>query len=315
MKRIVLMIVLALAPVATASPKGPGIVLLELDGQIVQTVASATGGFPFGNVITEPPSAPYFLQKRILIPDYEPITLTVSPLMSVALHEWVRESWMLKAQSKSGAIIYADAAGNITGRLEFSHALVLETTVPLLDASSKAPIWLELKLQPEATRYVNGTGKVPTGIFDPPDVRAFRLQIKDLDASSTARTESFTVAAPVSTSSLPHTMSRMNFPSIRFTVPESAAGAFRSYLQSSVVDGVNGSSAEKVGALTMLASDLTTVVLQIDLNHMGIYRVAPEPATTPAAQRWVVDFYVEEMVLRVKGIPLPGDGPIVAPNP
>jgi hypothetical protein len=57
-----------------------------------------------------------------------------------------------KHSRKDGSIVTCAPTGNPSSRLDFFHALVTEVGFPALDAGSKDPLFMTIKLAPETTR-------------------------------------------------------------------------------------------------------------------------------------------------------------------
>lgn len=84
-----------------------GPVALELDGQMVDFLQSAEGGFPKAAVITEPAGPSPFVKKHIGPPKYEEITLQCDPVMSKPLFDWVAATLAGTLVRQNGFIVKA----------------------------------------------------------------------------------------------------------------------------------------------------------------------------------------------------------------
>jgi hypothetical protein len=154
---------------------------LNLDGAPCGFVKSVDGGGIAAEVIHEPSGPSQFVKKNIGPLKYEDVTLQVGLSMAKAVYDWIAADYRLEARSTR----------------EFFNALITETTIPAMDASSKEPAYLTLKLAPEYTRFKRASGKV-TGadgkgrqkLWLPSN---FRLEIAGPDYKRVSRIEAFTV--------------------------------------------------------------------------------------------------------------------------
>jgi hypothetical protein len=305
---------LAIAPVPTASAEGQGSTrsyvstrhALTLDGTTIW-VASADGGTVTADVIVEPGGPDGVAKKRLGPTRYEDLALQLG-LEAKPLVEWVAASWTAAAPPKSGSVLTADFDFRITGERAFTNALVVETTVPALDASSREAAQLTVRLAPELIAIKPGSGEpVPRDVAARPRpwlASNFRLELDGVDGSRVMRIEPFTVgrrpmaAALGATREAARAVGPVQFPNLTVTFAHASAKSWADWHDSFVVKGVNGDAAEKNGAIVFFAPDRSTELGRVTLSNCGIVRLAPvSGADTDRSPRMTAEVYCERMAL------------------
>jgi hypothetical protein len=172
--------------------------------------------------------------------------------------------------------------------------LITETMIPALDAASKDAGYLTVRFQPEAIDVNPGGAKLSFVGPKPKLWRTsnFRLEIDGLDCTKVSNIDSFSVKREAS---------KTQFPNLAITLSEASAQTWSDWHESFVVNGNNDQSFEKSGALRFLAIDLKTELSRIDLNHLGIFRLARTMGGSSQVARVTGELYCEEMVLRQPG--------------
>src|SRR5262245_5412345 len=74
--------------------------------------------------------------------------------MKKAFYDWINDAIAGKHPKKDGTIVTATDTYTATARLAFSAALLSEIGFPALDASSKDPAQMTVRLSPRATHAV-----------------------------------------------------------------------------------------------------------------------------------------------------------------
>jgi hypothetical protein len=299
---------------------------LSLDGgKSIGMLKSAQGGQIFGEPVAEPSEGSLYAKKHIGNVKYSDITVQMGLSMPPAFYQWIADSWGFGAQKKSGALIGSDINRNAVKKLDFTNAFIQETTIPALDASSKDPAYLVLKLTPEST--LPGT---PSGVV--PSVSAsqkqwlpanFRLELGKLDTSRVSKIDSFTIkqtmAAPstdlgdvtfpeqalvVSVPEYELEPGKIDFPNLRVTIPEASAQSWIDWYESFVRGGNNSDDYEKSGSIKFLSSDLKTELARVDLFGVGIFNLTDERPLNGGdmISRLVAELYVEQMAFSFPGI-------------
>jgi hypothetical protein len=271
-----------------------GSFFLELEGQSVP-VKSIEGGAPVGVVLTAAPAAgAHFREKHLSGVRFEPIAIAASSRRARPLFDWITTAWQGTLVQKNGAVIGVDVNRKPRAKREFVNAVLVETTVPMLDGASKHPAEFTVRLAPERTRDVTPPTTLPPASFstrgDPPFLSAnFRLDIVGLDCTKVAKIDSFTVkqnpAAGVA-----------EFPNLRIELSAAAAGTWRTWFESFVIDGHSSATDEKSGSLSFLNANLTTVLATISFFNLGIFRLENAPADPG---RVVAELYCQRMELAI----------------
>ncbi|MEP7227512.1 MAG: hypothetical protein ABI785_09140, partial [Gemmatimonadales bacterium] len=195
---------------------------------------------------------------------------------------------------------------------EFTHALVLETTFPTLDASSKDPAYLTVKLASETIRLIPGSG-AQASITPAAHQKAwlpanFRLELPGLDVSKVPRIESFTVGQHMAEPAVGESRvsakeaGGIEFPSLKIAIPEVTAKTWVDWSDDFIVKGNSGDEKEKNGAIVFLDPSLKNELGRVNLINCGIAGLGPERqvANAEAVRRMVAELYCERMELVVK---------------
>ena len=273
-----------------------GSFFLELEGQSVP-VKSIEGGAPVGVVLTAAPAAgAHFREKHLSGVRFEPIAIAASSRRARPLFDWITTAWQGTLAQKNGAVIRVDVNGRPQAKREFVKAILVETTVPMLDGASNNPADFTVRLAPERTRDVTPpTTLPPTSPSTPGDApflsANFRLNIVGLDCTRVSKIDSFTVKH-----NLTPATGVPEFPNLRIELSAVSAGTWRTWFQSFVIDGHSSATDEKSGSLSFLNANLTTVLATINFHNLGIFRLENAPADP---SRVVAELYCERMELAI----------------
>ena len=274
---------------------------LELDGIVAGWVKSVEGGHATSDVVIEQLGPDYIQKKHISNLKYEDIKLDIGIGMSRAFWGWIESSLARKYNRKSGAIIAADYDYKEKSRLEFTDALITEVGMPALDGASKDPCYMTLKIAPETTRRVAGSGKP---IQAPPHTQKkwltsnFRLTLGDLDCTRVNKIEAITIKQKVIEDGTSNTILIGDVPNLGVTMPEGTWGnRFYDWADDFVIKGNNGDDKELRGRLEYLAPDLKSVLFYMDFAHVGVFKVAPDKWESGAEgiRRVKAEMYCEDI--------------------
>jgi hypothetical protein len=229
--------------------------------------------------------------------------------MDKSVYDWIAAAWSGKVLRRDGSIQAADYDMSIKSEREFFNALVTETTIPAMDASSKEPCYLTLRFAPELTRFKKASGKLTAKLSKGAQKTwlpaNFRLEVDGLDCTRVGKVDAFTVKQTV----LPDPIGEMRdyqkepgkleFPNLRVTLAESAAKTWLDWHEDFVIKGNCGDDQEKNGSLTFLSPDLKHELMRLDFFHLGIFRLAPEKPEPQAEgiKKLVAGLYCEWMEL------------------
>jgi len=264
--------------------------ILDLGGRSVPVKASE-GGARVGLVVTSAPSAgSIFSEKHLSGARYEPIVVTTSSNDTRPLFDWITTAWRGTVAKKNGAVIRADGNGTPRDKREFVNGVLIETTIPMLDGSSRNPADFTLRIAPELTRDVAPPTTLPISPVGRDQFMSsnFRLAINGLDCTRVSKIDSFTVKQKLSPNIV-------EYPNIRIELSAASVASWRTWFQSFVVDGHSSSTDEKAGTLSFLSPDLSRVLATISFFNLGIFRLETVPASEPS--RVVADLYCERMDL------------------
>jgi hypothetical protein len=266
--------------------------VLELEGQSLP-VKSIEGGAAVGVVVVSTPSAgSHFREKHLSGVRFEPIAIATSSRRPRRLFEWITTAWQGTLAQKNGAVIRVDVNGRPQAKREFVKAILVETTVPMLDGASNSTADFTVYFAPERTSDVTPpTTLPPSGSPTPGDAAFmssnFRLSIVGLDCTRVSKIDSFSVKQTPGTG-------LAEFPNLRIELSNVSAATWRTWFQSFLID--SSAANEKTGSLSFLNANLTTVLATINFFNLGIYRLENSPADP---NRVVAELYCERMELAI----------------
>ncbi len=281
--------------------------VLELNGQIVDFLKSAEGGFPRGEIVSTQIGSQAIVSKHLVAVRYSEIVLECQPELPGPLLSSVSAMTMLMPPRLNGTIITADMNRKELARLQFVNALIREVTIPACDASAKDAGYLTVKLQPESTTFLAGRGNsvsLPLAKQKSWNPTNFRLQIQGLEQACTAvrRIEPLTItpkvfeAATGDSRHMEYQSGPLEFSHLVFYLPESQAGPIYQWFDDFVVKGNNDQNRERPGFLELLSPDRSSVVLRLDFSHLGIFGFTPIRQGTMASLV-KVEMYCEQMTI------------------
>jgi hypothetical protein len=280
----------------------PSATALVIDKTNVGTLRSAAGGSAVGTVVTEGMGPENTVKKHVGAVGYEPLELELDLSLDRSLYDWIGAAWAGKAQPKSGALSTLDARGAGLTR-EFHNALISETIVPALDASSKEPAFITLILAPERVSSVASSGaKVAAGASKGAKswlASNFKLEIDGLDCSRVSRVEGLHFQQALTSS--PGTGrdpgkrgGSIELGNLRVTLSEAGADSWRNWHEDFVVKGNSSDKSERSGRVLLLAANLKDELARIELANLGIVALRPRPSAAGAGQL-EAELYVERM--------------------
>jgi phage tail-like protein len=273
---------------------------LELEGAGMGLLKSVAGGGVFAEVITITLGSDLLPRKHLGPAQYENFKVQLGLGLADAMYDWIEKSWTSSVQRKSGSIIVTDNKLRAQSRRDFSDALITETTIPAMDATSKEPAWLTLKLAAESIQSSKSTGKTigTVGKEKLFQSSGFRLEIDGLDCKRVSNIESFTVKRKVATAGPGGSLidqSRLEFPNLQITLAEAGADDWIEWADDFIINGNNSSTNEKNGTLFLLSPNLKTELARVKLFNLGICRLTPEITGPTAIRRLRTELYCERM--------------------
>ncbi len=278
--------------------------LLELNGVAAGIVPALSGGYPYAEVI-EFDSGDGLRKKRPGRTKYGNITLRAHAGMGEPLWSWISAMLSGKPLFKSGAVHNLDSSLTATNMIEFEDALITEVTFPTLDGGSKETAYLDIVITPSVTSLKPGKAKPPIEKKQKQWLTSnFRLNIGSLPASRVSKIDSFTIKQGFAEfdqgdgggRSIEPT--KIEFPNLSVTLSELDGAPWFAYLDSFVVQGRNGTGDEVSGTIEYLSPDLKTVLAQISLGGMGLFRLehtSSSDASTGKGRTLDAELYVNTM--------------------
>lgn len=280
---------------------------LTLEGVPLGMVQSADGGTATGQVVVETAGPDRIAAKHVAGVKHEQIVL-VTDLQSPLLNDWIAAAWKGTPLRKSGSIQAADYNYTIVSEREFTNALLVETTLPVLDGGSKEPARLTVKLAPEHTRLKPGSGAKTQSSAGAKVQKKwlasnFRFEMGGLDGSKVTKIDSFTVRQTVADNAVGEMRdyqkepAGIDFPNLRITLSTASSQTWADWHEDFVVKGNNGNDKERNGAIIFLGPTLKEELGRVNLFNCGIFRLAPERRNANSDQitRTTADLYCERM--------------------
>lgn len=297
-------------------------------GKFILTLSGIDAGFPFSvegggptsDVVSEKLAADHIIHKHLAGVKYDDISVTTT-ILAKPLVEWIAQSLSGQYTRKDGSVIMADYDYKPVSELNFFHALITEVTFPKLDATSKDAAKIIVKLSPEYTRLVAGSGTRIAGASKPDVPKKwlpsnFRFEMNGLDGSYVNSIESFTVSQKVVDNAVGELRdyekepAHLDIPNLKVTVAESHAQTWYAWLNDFVVQGNNSNDKERDGSIVYYSPNFQTELGRINLFGCGIFGLKPaksEIGTSAGARqspgdniaRVTADLYCERMELKV----------------
>ncbi len=166
-------------------------------------VKSIDGGGIRSDLVTQAVGGQAMTNKHLGKVSIEPFTIQVGMSMSSSFFDWIAKSWSGDVERKNGSVLTYDRNFNVVHEQEFKEALVLETTIPALDAASKdGSAYMTVKFQAESSKHkmnpemkrVKGKTPAKQKLWSPQN---FRFEVDGLDVKRVSKIESFTVKQSV----------------------------------------------------------------------------------------------------------------------
>jgi len=279
--------------------------ILTIEGVNCGSPKSVDGGAAVGDVVIEKLGSNHTEHKKLGGLKYEQITLEVPFTGAKPLYDWITAAWTGNYQRHNGSLLDADFDMNVKAERQFTNALITETTFPLLDASSKEPAYLTVKLAPELVRSTPKAGKAPIDTAARQKqglVSNFRVEIDGLDCSGVTKVASFTVKQFTTTDELGKMRdyqtepASLHFPNLRILLAEARAQSWQSWQQDFLLAGHSTADKEKKGSIVLLGQDGKELA-RVNLIGLGIFRLAPSrvEAGSETIARLEADLYVQRM--------------------
>jgi hypothetical protein len=284
---------------------------LMIDGhKTTAYLKSVDGGWPKANVVDDPIGAASERVKHISTVEIDPFSVEFGLVGAKEILKWIKGSWTRKWDRRNGQITHANFDLYQTYEHEFYDALVMETSFPALDGSSKESGYLKCKFQPErvVTKKLPGKGARVSGqtmlkqkMWTP---SAFRFTIDGLDDMQYVnKIDAFTIKQGVKklytgADRFPQIEpTNLTFPNLTGTISLQYADKLLKWHDEYVRTGKKDPKAQKTGSIEFLTPDRKSTIFRINLYQVGINHVAIEQSTAnaDAIKRAKFELYVHRM--------------------
>ncbi len=276
-------------------PSGPrpyaaGHFEMLLDGhKTTAFLKSVDGGYQKQQVIDEPTGSELNHIKHGGAWDIDPITIDFGLAGSYEVLKWIQGSWRHAWGTRNGEIIHADFNLKQTFVQEFSDAMILETTFPTLDGSSREAPNMKVTFQPEKIVVKQKAGAQVSAVGGMKQKSwlssAFRLTLGTMQhLSKVNKIESFTIKQGVKKfyvgmdrfPTLEPT--KIEYPNLVCTIAEAYAADLYKWHEE-IIKGKSEKTGQIDGSIEFLTPDRGTTLFQLNLYEVGLASIKMLPTT------------------------------------
>jgi hypothetical protein len=279
---------------------------LSINGVACPELVSWSGGDASAKVVVEAAAGPgAAAKKHIGNPAYEPIIVEVALPLSPALQNSLSDLCANKTSTLT--LLLTNANGT---QVQANHAQLIEARFPALDATSRNNWRLTLVFRADSTHPVSGGSAGPAGPRPrSASISSFRFTLGGITGNPIAGIEAFTItrAVPAGVGAerdYSATPGSTQIPDLSVTIVQTGAAAWAAWRDDFIVQGNSDDAKEKNGTLEILASDLSKVLLALQLSHVGIKRLEQLPGADGRPDKFRVGLYCEE--ISVANVPVAG---------
>ncbi len=235
-----------------------------------------------------------------------PLLLAFELPLAQAVQSWLKFTGTLLMSRPQGALQQVDTGGKPAFELQFSDAVVTEVRLPRCDVGERIPGRLTVGLQPERVKWL-GPGAAmtaPAAVVAAParpvwNSHQFKLDIKGLDCSRVRAIEPVVVSqdaiATVDQGRFELLPGRCRCGNLVLYLPLLQAKAWLEWQAKAMELDANE---ERDGVLTLLASDMKTVLGTLTLYGLGLLSLQPRKDESPAAG--TIELVAEMYMQRVR---------------
>jgi hypothetical protein len=279
---------------------------LQIDGHKTTTfLRNVSGGSVKAGVIDDPMGTTAHRIKHLGPVEVEPMSVEFGLAGASPVLKWIQGSWERTWGRRNGQITHADFNLKQTFEHWFYDALLLESTFPALDATSREPAYLKVKWQPEQVRTI-ATPNSSTSLQSdtPPDQKrwtpaAFRFRIDQFDGMEfTSKIDALTIKQGVKKmytgkDRLPQIEpTNLQFPNVVGYMSLAHADRLLKWHQDYVVNGQKDPRAQLSGSIEFLTPDRKNSIFNINLFEAGLMYAQIEDAQANAEQIKRVKFEI-----------------------
>lgn len=241
---------------------------------------SVEGGFVKAGVIDEPIGVDLMRIKHTTVREVEPISAEVGLAGSTEILKWIKASWKKEWSRRNGHIAHSNYDLNSVIEQWYYDALILETTFPSLDGTSKEASFLKIKFQPERIEIKPGDNQKLKPDFGSKQkmwqTAGFRLRIDGVNVTGTKKLDSFTIKQGTKRVGVGNMRfqelepTKVEFPTLSGHIAHAHAGDLIKWHNEFLVARSADPAAERNGAIEFLAADKKTVLFTIKLTNVGL---------------------------------------------
>jgi hypothetical protein len=285
---------------------------LQIDGHATTAyLKSIDGGWTKAHVVDEPVSHTSDRIKHSSVTDIDPITIDFGISGSSDILRWIEGSWKRKYDRRNGSVAHADFNLKKTYEQEFREALIVETSFPALDGSSKDAAYMKIKVQPEYAREKKLSGnEIAKGALGKKQkmwmASCFRFSIDGVDGMQfTNKIEAFTIKQGIKKlytgeERFPQIEpTKLEFPNISGTIALAYADGLLEWHRQYVQKGQSYPKATKTGTLEFLTPARDKTIFALHLYDVGVLSapMVQSQANQDAIKRVKFELYVGRMEL------------------
>ena len=272
---------------------------LSINGATCTELVQWSGGDPSATIVVESNGSP--AKKHVGTWAYAPIVVEVSVPLSAALQNSLVGLCTNSATNQT--LLLTDLDGK---QLQANNAQLVEARFPALDAASKDSWHLTLVFRPESVQPIAGGTATPGGGGSRARASSsdFRVTLAGLPGNRISRVEPFTISRAAAADSvgaqrdLTAAFGATQIPDLSFTLSYPDAADWATWGNDFLVQGHSTDIQEKSGSIEILGPDLQTVLLPLQLSHVGFKRLARVPGPADSGiQRLRADLYCEAITL------------------
>jgi hypothetical protein len=229
--------------------------------------------------------------------------------MSKEFYDWMQSSWNMEHERKNGAITSADFDYRERAKRKFVEALISEIQMPALDASSKEPCHVTIKLKPEQVIDLlpDSLKKLHVVLRNGLQKRwtpsNFRLKIDGLDepCSKVSKIESIAIKQTVAKNSegelrdYQKEPTSVETPNLVITFPESSSREFYDWHEDFVIQGNNPKFRQ--GTLEYLDEDRNPL-FTLTFKNLAISKLTHDAPSPGATKHVTVEMRCEHVKLK-----------------
>lgn len=252
-----------------------GYFALDLDGIRCGLIQKFEGGDVEGEVTTLPLAHDYSVRKHIGNVKYNDFTVQTGLSIGQPVKDWIDASIAMNYMRKSGEVRAADFKREVRHIREFRDALLTEIGFPACDAAARDAAFMTVKFSPTSVRNKPGDG---SKVDDPANAAQkmwhptdFRFVIDGLDkaCAKVSKVEAMSIKFKEP--------GKIEFPNIKFTLPEDYSHDFFKWHEDFVINGNNSEENHKTGSLVYLDRTRRKELLTLTLHGLGIFKISAAP--------------------------------------